>query len=58
VVPQPPQFWLSVWVLTQDPLHDVCPELQVIEPVPVAGFAHPAANTANPTAATKAKRDE
>src|SRR5262249_17257671 len=33
VLPHPPQFWLSVWVSTQELLHDVCPELQVGDPL-------------------------
>jgi hypothetical protein len=54
-VPQEPQFRLSVWTAAQFPPHSSWPELQVV--VVVAGLAQPPAKTAEPMAATKAKRE-
>ena len=54
VWPQVPQFWPSVWTLMQVPLHSSWPEEQV---GPAEGLAQPATNSAEPRAATQAKKE-
>ena len=52
--PQEPQFWLSDWTLMQAPLHSIWPEEQL---GPAEGLAQPATKSAEPRAATQAKKE-
>ena len=52
-VPQVPQFWLSVWLLTHEPLQASCPALHIGPPL--LGCAQPETTRAR---ATQAKADK